>query len=373
MKKIVLAGLWRWRFLVVASLAFAPAWGLSGDFSPGILQAWLGVLLIHGAIPLIDHVLPLDASPPRQHGWVEVLLPVLCLPLWLAALVMGLIALPDAQQWAVAPWHSTAVSAGIIATLGATGGILAINPAHELIHRIHKAQRAVGGALLASVAYGAFKIEHIRGHHLRVATAADTATAQLGETVYRFIARSINGTLSHAYHLDKKQSIWLGLGTLAIWATLLGIWRLFDPWQTSLAAQLIIGFLVLGLVALLAIIELELINYIEHYGLQRGTITVNGVIRTEPVQEHHSWNVNTPLLNAYLFNLQRHSDHHAHAARPYVALRTMPQAPQLPANYGLMILLSLIPPWWKKVMDPKVAVWRNQAHSLRPARPATPD
>ena len=104
-------------------------------------------------------------------------------------------------------------------------------------------------------------------------------------------------------------------------------------------------------VAAIAIFELEVVNYVEHYGLARAR-RADG--RWEPVDARHSWNANSTVLNAVLFNLQRHSDHHAHGGRPYVSLDSVAHAPQLPAGYGAMVLLALVPPAWRAVMHPRL-------------------
>src|SRR5690606_25754337 len=103
--------------------------------------------------------------------------------------------------------------------------------------------------------------------------------------------------------------------------------------------------------SVVAVVELEIINYVEHYGLQRLQLPDG---RFEPVTPAHSWNANTGVVNAFLFNLQRHADHHAHAGRDYLHLRSQPQAPTLPLGYGAMVLVALLPPLWRRLMDSRL-------------------
>jgi len=236
---------------------------------------------------------------------------------------------------------------------------VAINVGHELIHKTRRAERVAGGWLLASVGYGGFKIEHIRGHHVDVATPRDTSTARLGENVYSFLWRAFTTNPGRAWELERAR---LSRRNLPWWRNELLLW-----WGLSLAWAL--GFAMwLGLPGLLAyvcigggaIALLEIVNYLEHYGLVRVPLP-NG--RYGPVTEHHSWNSPFLLTNLLLFQLQRHSDHHAHAARRYQILRHMAGAPQLPAGYAALVLLALVPPLWRRVMDPRVAAWRTQ-HGL---------
>jgi alkane 1-monooxygenase len=97
---------------------------------------------------------------------------------------------------------------------------------------------------------------------------------------------------------------------------------------------------------------LEVVNYLEHYGLMRQK---NADGRYERCQPRHSWNSNNVASNVLLYHLQRHSDHHAHPLRRYQALRHFDEAPELPSGYGTMMLLAVIPPLWRRVMDPRVA------------------
>jgi alkane 1-monooxygenase len=252
-------------------------------------------------------------------------------------------------------WGELAVFALAVGTV--TGGI-GITVAHELGHRPARLDRAIAKALLVSVLYGHFFVEHVRGHHVRVATPDDPATAPRGMSVYRFILRSVIGGLAHACKLEAMRlrrsgrpawhpSNWVLSGT-ALSAGLLGA----AAWAGG--AQALVLF---ALQAIWAVVLLEIVNYIEHYGLQRrrrGT-------RYEPVQPHHSWNADFAISNWLLFNLQLHSDHHANMQRPYEALRTMPEAPQLPAGYPTMVVAALVPPLRFALIEPRLATARALA------------
>jgi alkane 1-monooxygenase len=111
--------------------------------------------------------------------------------------------------------------------------------------------------------------------------------------------------------------------------------------------------------ALVAVWQLELTNYIEHYGLLRRE-TAPG--RYEPVRPHHSWNANHRASNWLLINLQRHSDHHARPDRrfPLLQAHAAGSAPQLPYGYPVMGVLALFPRKWRAMMNPRVRAWRKQ-------------
>lgn len=147
----------------------------------------------------------------------------------------------------------------------------------------------------------------------------------------------------------------------------------FDPanpfWRYAglQAGFLILAFVVggwLGLAlfvyqAMAAIFLLELTNYVEHYGLTRKYL---GEGRYEHVQPRHSWNAAHKASNWLLINLQRHSDHHYKPDRRFPLLRTYTaeEAPQLPAGYPAMIFVAAFPPWWRRMMNPRVRAWRKQ-------------
>lgn len=204
----------------------------------------------------------------------------------------------------------------------------------------------LGGAW---VSYPHFCVEHVRGHHRRVATLEDPATARLGEALPAFLARSIGGGLASAWRLEAQRA---ARERRVPWA--LRDARLRQPllmtalWTGTALAFGATGLLAFALQGVVAVLLLETINYVEHYGLRRRELAPG---RWERVGPEHSWNSARLVSNGYLFNLERHSDHHELASRPYEQLRHREKAPQLPAGYSLMLLLAWLPPLWFRIMD----------------------
>jgi len=248
---------------------------------------------------------------------------------------------------------------GWILSTGILGGILAINPAHELIHKAGWVERAAGGVLLASVGYHGFKIEHVRGHHVHVATEHDASTARLGESAYGFVPRALLRNARRAWALEAgrlreaARSPWSWRNEMIGWTTL---WLLLGAVLAATFGVAAAAFYLAQ--GLGAAATLEVINYIEHYGLQR-RLAAPG--RYERVTHLHSWNASQRLSNWLLFNLQRHSDHHAHARRAYPLLQHHDDSPQLPAGYAAMYVLALLPPLWRRIMDPRARAARESA------------
>ncbi len=196
---------------------------------------------------------------------------------------------------------SLALTMGLIAAEG-------INVAHELLHRRSAFERAIGELLLVSVCYGHFHIEHTFGHHKRVATPHDPATLRFGESFYSFLPRTVIGGYASAWSIEADRLKASGRPVLSphnkmlryAASSLLIVLAL----HFGIGPQATIVFFVQSAVA---IMHVEQINAIEHYGLSRAKLK-NGEF--EPVGAEHSWDAARLLSNFILFKLQNHSDHH---------------------------------------------------------------
>jgi len=244
----------------------------------------------------------------------------------------------------------------LLGTATVTGGI-GITVAHELGHKSSKLQRFYSKVLLMEVCYMHFIIEHNRGHHVHVATPEDPATARKGESFYSFWGRSVFQGYFHAWTIEndriRKESA-NPFSNKMILYTLLPV--IFIGIITLSFSYLVGRFvfeipLFFFIQSILAFTLLEHVNYIEHYGIVRKEIEPG---KYERVNETHSWNANHLLSNFFLFQLQRHSDHHMNATRPYQVLKQYNESPQLPAGYPAMVLLSLVPPLWFRVMNKRL-------------------
>jgi alkane 1-monooxygenase len=269
-------------------------------------------------------------------------------PLGFGAWVTGwsgrdIIAARDAAGW---PTHlATVLQTGLL--IGMIGTI----PAHELTHRTwDRVSLAVGRWLLAFSFDTTFAIEHVYGHHRAVATADDPATAPRGRSVYRHIWESTWRGNRSAWRIETARLRRLGL---PVWSPRNAVLRGTAMSGLLLAAAAALGGAA-GLVMLVAAglwgkALLEIVNYMEHYGLVR--------VPGTPVQPRHSWNTNRRLSSWSLFNLTRHSHHHAEGEVPFQDLQPMPQAPQMIGGYLTTIGVALFPPLWHRLMTPRVLTW----------------
>ncbi|WP_175894697.1 alkane 1-monooxygenase [Burkholderia cepacia] len=312
---------------------------------------WFGPLFAFGVIPILDTLIGDDRDNPP-----EAVVPHLereryyRLIVYLATLVEYVAFF--ACVWIVGThalaWYDYV---GFALSLGAATGI-SINTAHELGHKTDRFERWLAKITLAPVAYGHFYVEHNRGHHVRVATAEDPASARYGESFWAFLPRTVTGSIRSAWRLEKGRLERLGHSpwtwrneVLHAWAMTVVVWGI----AIAMAGKVVIPFLVIQ--AVYGASLLEVVNYVEHYGLGRRKLP-NG--RYERCTPQHSWNSNHVVTNLFLYQLQRHADHHANPTRSYQALRHFDDSPQLPAGYATMILFAYVPPLWYRVMNPRV-------------------
>ena len=254
---------------------------------------------------------------------------------------------------------STIAQVALFLNLGMLTGGIGIVYAHELIHQSNRFERWLGDILLASVLYSHFRTEHLQVHHRYVGTPRDPVTARYNEGFWRFFLRVLWQCHRSAWSAETERLAKKGLGPFN---TQNPYWRYLALQALMLlAAFLIAGWWGLGLFVLqafLAVLYLEAVNYVEHYGLTRKQL---GSGKYEPVKPHHSWNGSQSASNWLLINLQRHSDHHYKPNRRFPLLQdySPEEAPQLAYGYPLMTACAMIPPLWRRVMNPKVREWRR--------------
>jgi alkane 1-monooxygenase len=312
---------------------------------------WFAVALVHLVLPVLDYIFGEDADNPpddalarldadRYYSWVLYAF----VPLQIGVTVYG--------AWMAATLGlSWLEMLGLSISVGIVNGI-AINTAHELGHKKDKLDRWLARISLAPTFYGHFYVEHNRGHHKNVATPEDPASSRFGESFWAFWPRTVVGSLRSSWHLEAERlqrankGVWsLGNENLQSWGmsvVLFGALLAVLGWKALpfLLIQAVYGFSLL-----------EVVNYLEHYGLLRHK---NPDGRYERCQPEHSWNSNHTVTNLFLYHLQRHSDHHANPTRRYQTLRHFDDSPQLPSGYAGMITLAYITPIWYALMNKRV-------------------
>jgi len=322
------------------------------------------ILFVFGVIPVLDHVIGQDPFNPDEEADVSSMseekwyrfLTIMTLPFQIAAIAYAGFIFVDPNLG----WFG---QLGLAMSIGTLGGVVAINVGHELIHKDTRLEQWVGGLLLSTVCYAGFKVEHVRGHHVHVSTPEDASSSRYGQTLYQFLPHAYVHNFLNAWKLESKRLERKGHSSFS--------WRNELVWWYGISALFAVicgaiwgvqGVIYFFAQSFFAFTLLEIVNYIEHYGLHRRKLE-NG--RYERTTIHHSWNSNYLLTNLFLVQLQRHSDHHAFPKRRYQVLRHHDESPQLPSGYATMVVLALIPSLWFKVMNPRVeAYYKGEEHQL---------
>lgn len=321
--------------------------------APKKLRFLVGVapVILHGVIPALDRLLGDDhdnhpdaaikqlENDPYYLRIVSAFLPSQYLMTFIAAYAVSRKGTPLLDQ----------IMMG--ASVGLVNGI-AIGTGHELGHKSAKKYHYLSHLALAPSGYIHFRVEHPYGHHKHVATPEDAASSQLGEPFWKFLPRSVIGSIKSAIDIETKRLARKGKGWWSFENELLQGWAISAAVHASLLTFFgprVLPFQITQ--AAYAVTLFEVINYLEHYGLLRQKLANGQYERTMPA---HSWNSNSKVTNLFLYQIQRHSDHHAYPTRGFQALRHFEEAPQLPGGYAELILPAIIPAWWFKLMDKRV-------------------
>ncbi|ENV77022.1 alkane 1-monooxygenase [Acinetobacter ursingii] len=310
-----------------------------------------GPIVLHVIIPTIDTIIGKDANNPTNED-----IKLLENDPYYATLVKTFIPLQYAANvyaCYIASRKETSFLDKILIgiSMGAVNGI-AINTAHELSHKQYRIDHLLSHMALVPTGYNHFRVEHPYGHHKRAATPEDPASSQMGETFYEFWPRTVLGSLKSAIEIETNRLKRKGKQFWSKDNELLQGWAMSATFHASMVKLFGKGAIpYLATQAFYGISLFEIINYIEHYGLLRQKKADGNYERTMP---EHSWNNNNIVTNLFLYQLQRHSDHHAYPTRPFQALRHFDEAPELPSGYASMLLPALIPSMWFKMMDKRV-------------------
>jgi alkane 1-monooxygenase len=346
------------RYLWVLSLtgSFNPPIAIALYFASGrnSLALLFPLLYTFLVIPMVDAIMGEDPHNPPE----EVVRQMSQDNYYRALLYTG-IALLFASFFVVAWFLGTqSVPAWSYAVLALGTGFQssgAILLAHELGHKNNRADRTAAQVANGLVGYGHFCIEHNVGHHVHVATPEDCTSARMGESIYKFVRREIPGAFRRGWQHERDRLAKSGHGAFTWHNPILLSWLLTIG--IALALLSVFGWVITPFLVIhhfYAWYGLTQANYVEHYGLLREKLA-NG--RYESCKPRHSWNTNHIFSNLLTFHLQRHSDHHANALRPYQTLRDFEDLPRLPSGYPGSFGLAAFPFLWFRVMDPKLIRW----------------
>ncbi len=347
-----LAALPFWLSLTLIPLAVIAA--LNGGWTVFVLPLYgFGFMSLLDVIGGRDETNPDTGTPDEALFWHR-LVTLIWLPIQLAV-IYGMIWYTTRADH-LSGWEIVVIFFGV----GLISGAIGINYSHELMHQKNRLERWLADLLLASVLYSHFRTEHLLVHHRYVGTPRDSVTARYNEGFHWFFWRVLTDGPWSAWRAEVQMLTRAGRGPThrtnpfwlygALQLAALGLAFLIGGW---------VGIALFLWQALVAVWQLELVDYIEHYGLTRQHL---GEGKYEHVQPHHSWNSAHKVSNWLLINLQRHSDHHYKPDRRFPLLQTYSadEAPQLPLGYPAMAAVAMVPPVWRRLMNPRVRAWRRR-------------
>jgi alkane 1-monooxygenase len=238
----------------------------------------------------------------------------------------------------------------IIGCMSLVGGIC-FAAAHELLHAKETIDQVLQRITTSVLFYPHYKLIHIRSHHLNVGTPEDENTAWFNESVYAYFYRTIPGSMIRSWRLEARR--------FGGWGAIRNKMYSYAVGQVVL---LVVLYLISGLAGLMfylaqivgAHIVLESVNYIQHYGLMREKHEGE----YDRTAAEHSWDTYHFFSSYVTYRVGHHSYHHL-AVKPYYLLATEPQAPKLPAGYFWSITMVLLPPWWRRVINPKLKAFQE--------------
>jgi len=316
------------------------------------------ILFVYGILPVLDIITPTDNKNPSEEDYkVMVKQDRFKIPVYLAIFLCWI-----SYYWSIYKMlnndHGLFFTAGILLatiTLEATN----FNMAHELSHKSGFMTKFVGTSSLLKSFNTHFLIEHNSNHHVWVSTPRCTASAKLNQSLFPFILQSMIGGYKHGWELENKRCE-------EAYGTKYSIYNFMFYSTIGCLLFPLTGYLWLGyratilqiFIGLTASSFFETINYIEHYGLKRRFISPTG--KYEKVNIQHSWNAPYRISNYLLFKLQRHSDHHENALKPYQILSSYEESPYMPQGYAVCFVIAAIPPIWFEVMNPLVEIYRRK-------------
>ena len=341
---------WLWLSAIIWSLLPLPIMALflvTNNPWSLIVPLEIGFLLV----PLLDYVIGTDTSNPPEEIVPQLEADPFYRRILIAAIPMHFVTLGAGALLVGTQELSIGFFVAFSAIIGLYSG-LSINTAHEIGHKNTKLERMLSRIALSVSGYGHFCIDHNLGHHRDVATPEDPASSRMGESIYRFTLREIPGAAKRGWAAETERLERLGKSFWSVDNHILQSYAMTLVFQGGLILLLGWPLLVFFLIHnAMAWFQLTSANYIEHYGLLRAK---KGNGRYERCQPHHSWNANHTFSNLMLFQLERHSDHHANPSRSFQSLRSFDNLPELPSGYFGMYALAYIPSLWFKVMNKRL-------------------
>jgi alkane 1-monooxygenase len=322
----------------------APLLTLSGNLVGGPLVFAAGALvwIVYPALELLRIDSP-KTAPLSDRRAFDLLLAVHVLVQLANIAALGWLAARSVEGW---------VLAGAIFSTGTTTGTSAFIVAHELMHRPTVGERLGSWVLLMTCLNTHFHVEHVHVHHRKVGTDEDPASARATDNTFTFIVRATVGQFLHAWQIaarkypEQKGGPRLPYLTAMVRALVINLLAIIA--MAALSPPAALAFLAQAVVATFM---LNVVNYVEHWGLRRTS--------AQPVTPAHSWDTRSVVTRYTLFDLGMHADHHFRASKPYWQLQEHEEAPEMPVGLYAATVLSLCPPLFRALFSPALDAHRR--------------
>ncbi|MGH1537962.1 MAG: fatty acid desaturase [Gammaproteobacteria bacterium] len=234
------------------------------------------------------------------------------------------------------------ISAGIYMGLGIMFG-------HELAHT-KGPTFVLARWMMALSGIAHFCYAHVYNHHLELGCEDDPATSPRGRNIYKHYLLSHFGQSRFLYVMEQQRLKKRGIPFIS-WQN-----RWIRGYAMSLPTIFIFWFAAgwIGLAVMvgswvISAFELEVLNYLEHYGLIRE--------KGQPIDYHHSWDVGeSPFTQFGFIEIGRQADHHDRGETHFWELEEC-DAPDTGYGYYAMLAMLMVPPVWESFIKPRLADW----------------
>jgi len=316
------------------------------------------MFVVFGLMPLLDIILPIDERNPTESEYKKLIKQNrFKIPIYTSIITDWMLYIWGVNKLMTGD-NGLFFNIGLFFAISISEGV-SFNLSHELNHKTSFLSRFTGITALIKNFNCHFMIEHNYYHHIWVSTPSDYETSKFNQNVLEFIYQSMKGSYNHSWEIENKRCLETygnkySFNNYMIYFTLVYILFPFS----GLYFYGFKGMILQIAIGIASSASKEIVAYIEHYGLKRRFISPLG--KYENVTIHHSWNAPFRISNYFLIKLQRHSDHHENALKPYHVLASYNESPCLPQGYAVCLIIAMIPSIWFKIMNPLVEIYSRK-------------
>lgn len=318
-------------------------------------MTWLSIPVFLIALPLSRLVIGGDSKKrtyPERVARILEILPMSYVPVLMGCLVWYGWKLPTPSGGAVL-WAALVVVV--------FGGICV---AHSMVHHVDERVSKLGYFLSGMLGYPWFGSEHLH-HHVMAPNSDVPEVPRADETVYGWNMRRWAYILANFREFESGLSKrrlsgesfmkygWLGTLTGVVLVAS-GSWMAAGA-DARIAVWAVGSYLLSGVVLQWLV---HAVNYLQHWGLTEKEI--------EPGKRGPAaWQDSCVAQRWLTLELSMHYEHHMKHQAPYYEAGMVERGPRAPAGYMVLLMVSLVPPLWFKMMGPVLQAWLADPQNAR--------